>query len=55
VRWILENWQGWSVSKPVGNQKESKQTCGESKKIGVSARKFQGAIPPKKRTFVFCA
>jgi hypothetical protein len=31
------------------------QTCGESKKIGVSARKFQGVIPPKKKNFcVLC-
>ncbi len=51
----MENRRGWSVSKPVGNQKESKQTCGESKKIAVSARKFQGVIPPKKKNFcVLC-
>jgi hypothetical protein len=31
------------------------QTCGESKKMGVSARKFQGVIPPKKKNFcVLC-
>jgi hypothetical protein len=33
----------------------SKWNRQEIKKIGVSARKFWGMNPPKKRTFVFCA
>jgi hypothetical protein len=56
MRWILENRQGWSVSKPVGNQKklgnkkksECQQKKSECQLRTVVSKKIPRGDPAKK-------